>query len=405
MTERPSVVDQYEHYQSEVPNWYMDSMQLNEVVDYYEAHGRQTDAEQCLRLAMRLHPADEDLKVKWAYILRSKGQTEEACKLISQLPDSNIDVSFFKAEVALAHFDLEGASRIFQQMLANDSTLSPDWHLRTEIAECFQLEGYITEALATLNQIPDDSSECVRAHIMKAECYSYLHDVPNAVAELNIAIDRDPYNAATWGMLAELYYENGQFAEAQEACQYALAINPMDEKALRVSFFTYRQTKQSAKALEQAEIYVQHWPNEYYLPMNAGEVCVEEGRMKEAFSYFGRANQNCPDEHQDRMRILANVAQAQAHQGKIKEAFHTLKCVCRYGVPYHTVCVQIASLAAEINEMQYAADRLSETLPGIQACNTELCTMVISLMREYQMLFVLCPEITQALQKLNTSIS
>lgn len=405
MIPRSSSVDQYEQLRNEAPHWYMDAMQLNEVVDYYEERGQHADAEQCLRLALKLHPADDDLKVKWAYILRSKGQTEEAKQIISQLPESNLDVRFFKAEVALAHFDLETAEHIFQQILTDDSEISPDWHLRTEIAECYQVEGYTAEALRMLSQIPEDSEESVRAHLMKADCYYNLHETTRAITELNIAIDRNPYDVSSWGMLAELQYESGKYAEAQEACQYALAVNPTDEKALRVSFFAYKISHDHNKALEQAAIYVKHWPNEYYLPMNAGELCVEEGRITEAIEYYGRANQNCPDEHQDRMRILADVAQAQTHQGKLEEAFRTLKCVCRYGASYYTVCVQMAGLAAEINDMQFAAERLNETLPAVQAYNTEICTLVISLMREYQMLFVLCPDITSALQNFNTSIS
>lgn len=405
MTPRSDAVIQYESYRNEAPHWYMDAVQLSEVVDYYENHGLHADAEQCLRHALALHPTDEDLRVKQAYILRSQGYTEEALKIINQQNEQNIDVRFFKAEVALAKFDLTTASQIFTSILSDDSTESPDWGIRIDIAECYQLEGYTSEALSMLDSIPDHTNESQRAYIMKAECFSALHQWQKAIDELNVVLDRNPYDIGCWGMLAELQYENQHYNEAQEACQYALAIDPRDEKSLRISFFAYKVTKQFEKALAQAECYIQYWPNEYYLPLNAGELCVEEGRIQEALEYFGRANRNCPDEHQDRMRIIANVAQTKVHQGKLEEAFCTLKCICKYGVPYSTVCVQMASLAAEINDMQYAADRLNETLPEINLYNTELCTMVISLMREYQMLFALCPEISKTLQKLNTSIS
>lgn len=402
---RSSAVDQYEQYSNETPHWYMDASQLSEVIDFYEDHGQHADAEQCLRQALALHPADEDLRIKQAYILRSKGFTEEALKVVDGLNEANLDVRFFKAEVALANFEVDRAARIFDDILNDESKDSPDWRIYLDIAECYQIEGYISEALSVLSEIPVEAEESLRAHIMKAECHCTLHDNVNAITELNAALDQNPYDVGCWSMLAELQYENQQYQEAQDACQYALAINSYDEKALRISFFCYKVARQNAEALKQAAHYVEHWPNEYYLPMNAGELCVEEGMMKKALEYFGRANRNCPEEHQDRMRIVANVAQAQAHQGKLDDAFRTLKCVCRFGVPYHTVCIQMAGLAAEINEMQFAAERLNETLPEINACNTEVCTLVLTLMREYQMLYVLCPEITKSLQKLNTSIS
>lgn len=405
MTQRSTAVDTYESLTHTAPQWYMDAPELIDVVEYYEDHGRIPEAETCLRQALLLHPNDETLRVKHAYVLRSHGQVEDADKIINLLPEDNIDVMFYKAENALACFRVDEASQIYNKVLANDSKDNPDWQLRIEIAETYIMEGYLREAMQILSEIPDTASVAKRAFILRSECLYSLHNTNEAIAALNRALDIDPYDVTNWSMMAELQYESHHISEAQEACQYALAINAKDEKALRVSYFAYAVNSQFSEALKVAATYVQHWPNEYYLPMNAGELCVTEGRMEEALQYLSRANRNCPDEHQDRIRIISVVAQVQAQQGKFDESFRTLQCACARGSQYSMVCVQMAGLAAEMGNLQYAAQRLEEVVPELTASNMDLCTTTVSLMHDYPLLFMLCPKAAQALQKFNTSIS
>lgn len=403
MTERTSSVDIYEQYANAVPHWYMDAAELIDVIEYYEDHQRHADADRCLRQALALHPHDDMLKVKEAYSLRSAGKLEEALKTIEKLNPEMIEVRFFMAEEALANFNLKEAKRIYDGMLENGP--KPNWNLRLEIAECYLGEGYTHECEDVLRPIPDNCEEAKRAHILMSECLYNRHDVSGAIAELNKALDIDPYDVDNWSMLAEMQYETHRVQEAQEACQYALAIRHNDEKALRVSFFCHLVAKEFSQALEKAALYVQHWPNEYYMPMNAGEVCVSEGRMEEALRYFSRANRNCPDEHQDRIRIITDMAQAQACQGRMEEAFQTLQCACACGSQYTMVCIQMAAIAADLGQPEYAAERLQEIVEDIRPNNPEICSAAIDVMRTHQVLFALCPEVARAIQRLNTSIS
>lgn len=405
MTQRSTAVDTYESLAQAAPHWYMDAPELIDVIEYYEDHGRIPEAENCLRQALLLHPKDETLHIKHAYILRSHGKVEEADNIINQLPENNIDVMFYKAENALASFQVDEATQIYNKILAGDSKDNPDWQLRIEIAETYIVEGYLHEAMNILSKIPDTAQVAKRSFILRSECLYSLHDITGAVAALNRALDLDPYDVANWSMLAELQYESHHISEAQEACQYALAINPYDEKALRVSYFAYAVSNQINDALQMATEYVQHWPNEYYLPMNAGELCATEGRMQEALEYLSRANRNCPDEHQDRIRIISVVAQVQAQQGKFDESFRTLQCACARGSQYNMVCVQMAGLAADMGNMSYAAERIEEISSELTSANIDLCTTTLSLLHNHPLLFMMCPKATMALQKFNTSIS
>lgn len=274
-----------------------------------------------------------------------------------------------------------------------------------EIAECYLNEGFIDEASHILSEIPPHTQESKRAHILMAEAYFNRHDIASSLKEMDMAIDDDPYDVNSWSMLAEIHYESKHTAECQDACQYALAIDAKNEKALRISFFAYYAVHNHTKALETAQQYVSHWPDEYYIPMNAGELCMHEGMMMEALDYLGRANRNCPADHQDHLRIITLVAGIKAQQGYFEESFEVLKCACAYVSQYSMVCVQMASLAMELNNIPFASDCLNQIIGEIVPSNGELCAAVRDLFNNYQMLYLACPDVAKALRQINTSIS
>lgn len=402
MTQRQQLVEQYENLSHGVPHWYMDAPDLLSVIEYYEERGQMADAEYCLRQAMALHPQDESLQVKFAYQLRSQGKISEAESIISKLNPDLIDVLFFNAEEALARFDLPKARSLFDKILTTEGQGTPDWGLRIDVAQCYIAEGHTAQAEELLHAIPDKYKEGKTAHTLLSEIHYCRHDLSRAIQEINKAIDLDPYDVSCWSTLAELQYEDHHIAQAQEACQYALAINPRDEKALRVSFFAYLTEQKQDQALAQATKYVEYWPNEYYLPMHAAELCAATGHIEDALTFFRRANCNCPDDHQDRIRILSGVAQVMAQQGRFDQSFQTLQCTCARGTSYPMVCAQMALLAADMGNTEYACQRLREIIPYM-AHDIEVRRSVEELLRDHPLFTLICPELIAELHKLNTS--
>lgn len=399
------LVDQYEKLASSVPRWYMDAGDLAEVIDYYEDNGRHLDAECCLRQALTLHPDDEMLLVKKAYALRAAGQISEADAIVARLNPELMEVRFYQAEEALAAFQVEKADEIFLRMLREDSSQSPDWILRTEIAECYLSEGFSDKAEFVLREVPDSSSEAPRSYVMRAACSYAKHDLPTALGYLKEAIRLDPYNVETWSTLAEYQYESKHTNEAQEACQYALAINANDEKSLRISYFSHLVNKEVDEALQMAARYVLICPDEYYLPLSAGEVCLNEGRIDDALTYFARAGRNCPPEHQDHLRAIDGIAQVFAAKEQWDNCFLTMKCGCNFGYDYDSVCIKVATMALEQDNVDYASKCIDKITSHIRPGNRELCTAVLDLVRHYPVILTACKGLMPALQSLNTSIS
>ena len=406
---RKHIVEQYERLIQTAPRWYLDVNELLDVYEYYEDEGRLADADLCLRYALQLHPDDEMLLVKQAYALRSNGRVGEATALIDRLNPVLLEVRFFKAEEALAAFRLDEAGRIFRDILVESVGPTPgdgaDWGLHLDVAECYAEEGLWREALHILAPVPSDAPDARNVRLLRAECLCNLNDIPSAVEEVNAAIDLDPYAVEAWGMLAELQYETQHYVEAQESAQYALAVDAGDEKALRISFFAHIAQAQRSEALAVARQYVALWPDEYYLPMHAGQLCLTLNNTDEALTFLRRANATCPAGNPDRNHILALAARLQAMKGDCEESFRTLLRTCSRTNPYDMVCVQMAALAVESGNAPFACQRLEEVSGHITPQNGQLVASVMSLLSTYPALYAACPSTASALRRINTSVS
>ena len=370
MNEKEEYVRQYEKLASKAPNWYMDAYDLFDVISYYEENGRRFDAEVCLKQALLLHPDDSRLLLKKAEYLKSAGHVKEADEIMANSDDiDGLDLKFYELERALTNFDIRTAEKLLDEIRDEFDQDETDCYVWTEVTEICLDYGFVRLALKAIEKVPEFNNPPVeflpgqkRAFLLRGECYYQLHDLKNALAWLNKALDIDPYDAAIWGILADIHYETKNFAQAQEACQYALAIDGRNEKALRVSFFCYLMTNDVQNAHKLALEYEKYCPGEYYVPLNDGYMLLSCGYLDAAYQQYCLANAACANENPDKLRIVGEMAQTQLRMNKVDEAFVTLQCACSLGVSYIDVCLQMAQLTASIGKSDYALERLREAV-------------------------------------------
>ena len=99
-----SLVIEYEKKlaSASIPFW-MDVEDILDVLDYYEERNRYFEAEVCMRIAKKLYPDNPEVQVRHAYRLKNEGNWEEAVAIVNAIPEQeNVEISFFKAEVALS---------------------------------------------------------------------------------------------------------------------------------------------------------------------------------------------------------------------------------------------------------------------------------------------------------------
>lgn len=358
---------EYEKKMSEAPSpvW-MDAPDILDILDYYEQQNMYYESEQCMRLALKLHPDDPEVIVRRAYRLKNEGRWDEALRIVEKIEDQNgLDVQFFLAEKALSEMRVDDAEQHFvaglkteraidEELLLNgDGEPLDDSDLLLEIGELFMDYGCVSKARKYLKLISPDRQEYPRAQMLMAECAYQLGDMKAALKILDEVLDADPYNLDAWVMKADLYNEAKKWQECAEAAEYALAIEPKNEKALRFKACAALGQTDYDKVLEVFEEYRKLYPYDYTMALSAGEILLNKRQYEEAYNVLCFSNRNCPNENTDKIRILTDIALTFSARHNMQRAYDTLLGICSLGMTYADVLFHAASQAFDYKEIEF----------------------------------------------------
>lgn len=319
-----ALVSQYENYIRTGGDFYMEALDLLDVIDYYLKAGRTEEADSCLAFALQLHPTDEGVLVTKAYRLKEKGYWETAGLLVRSLNDQDArDVQFFYIEEHVAAFRLNEAERVFLKLCdaaPSDGASSEDEY-RIAFAEILLDYDLPLRALNWLDRIsPDalpDLEESIpgvsKKHLyeLRGEALYAMQQCAGAAAQLEHAIDLDPYDSVLWEQLADVYYADNNIDEALEACDYVLDINPRSLRALRVRCLAYAAqgaTDRLAQAYDRLREVREPDTEEYTFYYSVAGSLRSTGHDAEALAWMRLAFRNCLPTSSDYTNLLAELA-------------------------------------------------------------------------------------------------
>lgn len=374
--ELQTLVRQYEQKMSEasVPLW-MDAPDILDVLDYYEQKNLYFESEQCMRLALRLHPDDPEVQIRRAYRLKNEGRWVEAVRVVEAMSDQeSLDVFFFWGEKALSELQFEKAEELFEKGLKAERDYASDMRaegqdfqmeitpLLLEIGELFMDYGSIAHAQKYLDQIAREAPEYNRAQMLMAECVFQLGDTFAALQRLEKVLDEDPYNLEAWIMMADLCNEAKNFEKCSEAASFALAIDSKNEKALRFKAVAALGAEKYDEVLEVYETYRHLYPSDYTMALSAGEILINMQKMSEAREFLSRSNQACPNENPDKVRILTDIATTYAAEGLLGKVYETLLGCCSLGSSHSDVLLQTAQICFNHRHREMAVKAIQHYL-------------------------------------------
>lgn len=370
------LVREYEKKMSEAPApiW-MDAPDILDILDYYEQQNMYFESEQCMRLALRLHPDDPEVIVRRAYRLKNEGRWDEAAAQIEKVQDqSALDVQFFLGEKALSELRVDEAEQHFvaglrhereidEQMLLNgDGEPLGDSDLLLEVGELFIDYGCVDKSRKYLNLIRKDCPEYNRAQMLIAECAYQLGDTEAALKKLDKILDADPYYLDAWVMKADLFNEAKRWPECAEAAEYAIAIEPTHEKALRFKACAALGQNDFDGVLDVFKDYRKLYPYDYTMALSAGEILLNQRKFDEAFEVLCFSNRNCPNDNADKIRILTDIAVTYSARHNMQKAYDTLLGICSLGMTYADVLYHAASQAFDYKELEFGKSALNHFL-------------------------------------------
>ena len=204
---------------------YLEADELTDIAEYYMTGKQDAKANQAIKAALDMHPDSVDPQIFLARQKMFYGKLDEARSIIDGITEQDdCEVIYIRAELLIKEGRPDKASDFLQQQLPQmQDSLDTYLYDCTSIFMDYDQWDFAQE---WLEQLQDSFPTHPRLPIMEAEIQMGLDDYESAYAQLKAILEEEPFNSEAWNLLAETCVTLEKFPEAQEAADYALAINP-----------------------------------------------------------------------------------------------------------------------------------------------------------------------------------
>jgi Tetratricopeptide repeat. len=221
------LVERYERNLSEGRPGYYDVDELEELSDFYLKRGKHQESSNVVEMGLRLHPNSSILLLKRATLYLEVGEPKRALQIIDRLPvHDDIDANLVRAEVYMQLDRKEEALQLLHRVMEEENT--------DKSALCLDISGILVEvgmhreAVEFLLDALRYDEKNIDLLFELAYSYEQVEDTPQAIKTYHRILDIDPYSSETWFNLGQANFNESLYAEAIEAYDYAIVINPND---------------------------------------------------------------------------------------------------------------------------------------------------------------------------------
>lgn len=224
---------------------YFEADELIDIAEYYTLKGRHKDADKAIDLTLQLHPENTDALVFRIRSLMLQNKKEEA-KVVAQLIANSTDreCRFLQADMLMEENRIEEAEEIFKQ-LAMDEEYEVDTLL--DIIQDYtnanqeEYAGQWVDCLFAHSDMQTLPKTNQRLRDVLCDYYSTFNKPDLAIPYLNMTLNEYPYSIEHWNELGKCHLQQCQYEEANEALDFALAIDDENTDSLTLKAFGYHQ--------------------------------------------------------------------------------------------------------------------------------------------------------------------
>ena len=181
---------------------------------------RPQEAAGCLEKAVELEPADDEIRMAYCEVL-----------------------------IKLGHFT--ETLGILQELVARSPNLALAWMRIGDAQQALSHHELALEAYDRATSI--DEAE---ANLKKAVTYYNMEKYPEAMSAVERSLESEVRNDYAWYLKGAIHYGLGQFEEAHECSEKALAINPDNRSASRLKEACASRTKMAEQSFKINDIFI-----------------------------------------------------------------------------------------------------------------------------------------------------
>ncbi len=284
MTEKPDIVKQYEQRKQAGESPYFDPVEFEDIFHYYCEEGMEDEAEKVLHDAEALHPGDFIVTTLKAEYLLNMDDAQGCLDCLEPIFDSTNVMHCILRSGAMAKLDrLPEAITYGELAMEGDDPL-----IAYDIGLGFMNADQPTLALRYYDRCLSAYPEDIRTLQAIILCLNQVGSPEEVIQYADRALEVDSYCADAWLAKGNALGEQDKWKEAEECCDYALAIVPNSGDCL-----TLKTT-----------------------------CCIQQNRMDDALVFAEEASKNVYGGQ--KANVLLLLAHLYAEKGRKKEAVESI---------------------------------------------------------------------------------
>lgn len=284
------VLDDFKQCEANGVPCIISSDDYSDLILYYHQNNHDEKAAEIFEKAMTLYPNALSLMTVKIRMILTKGQVEEAWKLVEQIEDQeDPEYSHIIAEIMIAEGKFEEADQYLEEWFQErcDEEGMEDFAMDT--AWLFQDLNLVALARKWLDKVDDQEDEEYLE--LKAILLSLEGNYEESKRIINLLIDRDPYAVSYWNLLAHTQLKNGELKESITSSEYSLAINPEDPEGLYYKASALYALDNVEEAVQYFERYSRLCPQDPNGEFFQGTCLTDLNRFEEAMVHLKKAEQ------------------------------------------------------------------------------------------------------------------
>lgn len=316
------ILESYESAMAEGSSIYMDADELTDLAEYYAmvVHD-DNQASDAINLALQLHPDAVDPQIFLARQAMLKEDHKRALKLCNAIPDqSHREVFFLRAELMVR----EGKNKRARSYLlecAEQVTEDLDYFLFDSAYIFIDYNDYLS-ARSFAEELERMAPNWFKTWELWADVSLGMEDNNKALECIEKMLDKDPFYISAWNWRTEAYCGLYDYTRAFESTEFALAVDPNNERALELKAWVLMRQENFEQAHEYYTQLQTLNPNSEIHCLYDSYCLFDLQRIDDSLLLIQRAEELAEGLSPEQAAIYEHHAHILSEQGHIKEALH-----------------------------------------------------------------------------------
>lgn len=220
-------IERFEKYFNGGEPGYMDTDQLEAVIDHYLITGQYNKANQCADYSLNIYPYSDLFQLRKAQSLSALGELKEALNILSKIEkkdSASVELKLTKASIFSQLRDPSSAIKYFKEALSLCEPEDKD-EIFLDLAMEYENKNDFKNAISVLKEAIQNNPKNEGAIYEMAFCYDQLGEYDNAIKSYSDFIDENPYSFTAWYNLGNSYSKSENYDKAIWAYDYCILIN------------------------------------------------------------------------------------------------------------------------------------------------------------------------------------